>query len=257
VSMISEPHALPAFLRYADYDIPPQMTAPEWAVMLQLLESAKPEAALEIGTYQGGSLQALVAFARTVYSIDIDPRIPAALGPRFQNVRFRTGDSAVLLPRVLEEIAGAGERLGFVLVDGSHKTTAVRSDLDHLLQHVPTGPLYILMHDSFNPACRQGILSAAWPQCPHVHYLELDYVAGEFFRTPIGDAKPRTMWGGLALAVLLPQPRGGELTIQQSRRGAFEALYAQSAHHPGPLTLRRIARRLARGLAGRKASPRS
>ena len=191
-----------------------------------------------------------------MYSIDIDPRIPAALGPRFPNVRFRTGDSAVLLPRVLEEIARAGEQLGFVLVDGSHQTSTVRSNVDHLLQYVPSGPLYIVMHDSFNPACRQGILSAGWQQCRHVHYLEIDYVAGEFFQRPQREAKARSMWCGLALAVMLPEPRSGDLAIQQSRRGAFEALYALSAHHRGPITVR-IARRLARVLAGRWSRPRS
>jgi hypothetical protein len=58
------------------------------------------------------------------------------------------------------------------------------------------------------------------------------------------------MWGGLALAVMLPQPRSGELTIQQSRRGAFEAAYAQSAHRPQPITVR-IVKRLIRLLSGR------
>jgi len=242
--------ALPAFLRHSDYVLPWEMSTPERAVMLQLLETRQPDVALEIGTSHGGSLQAIVAFARTVYSIDIDPRIAAALGPRFPDVRFRTGDSAVLLPRVLEEIARAGERLGFVLVDGSHQTSAVRSDLDHILQHVPTGPVYVLVHDSFNPACRQGILSAGWQRCRHVHYMEVDFVAGEFFEKPLGPAKALSMWGGLALAVLLPQPRSGELTIQQSRRGAFEALYAHSAYRPQPITVR-IARRLVRLLPGR------
>ena len=244
------PAALPAFLRHADYLLPWEMSTPERAVMLQLLETRKPDVALEIGTSQGGSLQAIVAFARTVYSIDIDARISEALGPRFPNVRFRTGDSAVLLPRVLEEIARSEERLGFVLVDGSHQTSGVRSDLDHILRHVPTGPVYVLVHDSFNPACRQGILSAGWQQCRYVHYVEVDFVAGEFFRNGLGPAKARSMWGGLALAVMLPQPRSGEVTIQQSRRGAFEAAYAQSAYRPQPITVR-IVKRLVRLLIGR------
>jgi hypothetical protein len=241
---------LPSFLRHSDFELPWAMSPPEQALMLQLLERCRPEVAIEIGTFRGGSLQAIAAFARTVYSIDIDPRIPATLGPRFPDVRFRTGDSAVLLPRVLEEIARAGERLGFVLVDGNHQTSAVRSDIDHLLQHVPTGPVYVLMHDSFNPACRKGILSAGWQECRHVHYLDVDFVAGEFFDKRRDEAKARSMWRGLALAVMLPQPRSGELTIQQSSQGAFETLYAQSVHRPRPLIVR-IAKRLVRLLTGR------
>jgi hypothetical protein len=248
--MIPESDALPAFLRHSDYLLPWEMSTPERAVMLQLLEHRRPEVGIEIGTSQGGSLQAIAAFARTVYSIDIDQRIPATLGPKFPDVRFRTGDSAVLLPQVLEEITRAGEQLGFVLVDGNHQTSAVRSDLDHILQHVPTGLVYVLMHDSFNPACRQGILSAGWQRCRHVHYLEVDFIAGEFFDKASAPAKAGSMWRGLALAVMLPEPRSGELTIHQSHRGAFDAVYARSTHRPRPIPVR-IARRLVRLLAGR------
>jgi hypothetical protein len=242
--MNSDSPGLPAFLRHSDYPLPWEMSPPERSVMLQLLESRRPDVALEIGTYRGGSLQAIVAFARTVYSIDIDPRVPAMLGPRFPDVRFRTGDSNVLLPQVLEEITRSGEQLGFVLVDGNHQTSAVRSDLDHILQHVPTGLVYVLMHDSFNPACRQGILSAGWEQCKHVHYLEVDFIAGELFDKVSAPEKASSMWRGLALAVMLPEPRRGELTIHQSHRGAFEAVYPQSVHRRRPIIVRIVKRML-------------
>src|SRR5437867_2221009 len=113
------------------------MADPERAALIQLLQAARPEVAIEIGTYKGGSLQVLSSHATKVYSIDTDPQVALTLKPRFANVDFRTGPSSVLLPQVLEEISTRAERLGFVLIDGDHTAEGVRTDIDHVLRHVP------------------------------------------------------------------------------------------------------------------------
>src|SRR3954470_15746419 len=103
---------LPAFLQ-DEYPIEWLMTPQERIALVQLLEFVKPSVALEIGTYRGGSLQVIAPRAGSVYSLDIDPQVPARLGGRFPNTTFRTGDSQTLLPAVLREIEEKGEELGF------------------------------------------------------------------------------------------------------------------------------------------------
>src|SRR5262249_25627199 len=157
------------------------------------------------------------AHAKKVYSIDTDPNVARSLGPSFANVEFRCGDSGTLLPQVLAEIAArdAGA-LGFALIDGDHSTEGVRRDIESLLRFVPRRPLFVALHDSFNPDCRRGMLQADWQASPHVHYVEIDHVAGEFFPRPVDTAVAGTMWGGLAMAIMLPERRRAGLSIRQS-----------------------------------------
>lgn len=158
--------ALPSFLRFHDFPLHWQMAEPEKAALLQLLDVARPEVALEIGTYHGGSLQVLANRAAKVYSIDIDPTVAQKLRPRFANVDFRTGPSGALLPDILGQITARAENLGLVLVDGDHSRLGVRRDVDLLLQYVPRRSLFVVCHDSFNPDCRRGLLEADWGGVP-------------------------------------------------------------------------------------------
>jgi hypothetical protein len=242
--------ALPGFLDFSKYDLPWQMSPPEKAALIQLMDAARPEVAIEIGTYKGGSLQAMVSRAQKVYSIDTDAEVARILGLRFPNVDFRSGDSAVLLPHVLDEIAEREESLGFVLIDGDHSAEGVRADINNVLRHRPRRAVYIVFHDSFNPECRRGILQADWQMCPFIHYVEIDFVPGEFFPEPVDTAAGGSMWGGLALAMMLPEERRGELCVSQSRQGVFTAVYSRSCHHPRRFLFRKIARKLKRKLLG-------
>ncbi|HYT88434.1 MAG TPA: class I SAM-dependent methyltransferase [Gemmataceae bacterium] len=220
---------LPHFLQM-EFPLPWAMTRPERVALIQLVDLIRPPVAIEIGTQRGGSLQVIASRAGRVYSIDIDPAVAASLTGRFPNVEFRTGDSAVVLPAVLEEIEARGEELGFVLIDGDHTGPGVRQDINAVLRHVPRRPVHVLMHDSFNPPCRQGMLEAAWQGCPYVHHVELDFVGGVFLdHAPV--AAP-DMWGGFGLAVLLPERRTGGVVIHQALKDTFEALYTFSGHRP-------------------------
>jgi hypothetical protein len=97
-------------------------------------------------------------------------------------------------------------------------------------------------HDSFNPACRQGILDAPWAESPFVHLVEVDFQHGSIFdRTD----PPGQMWGGLFLAVLQPTPRTGPLTISERHRALFDLTRRASAHQ-APTLRHRIGRRLQR-----------
>jgi hypothetical protein len=109
----------------------------------------------------------------------------------------------------------------FVLIDGDHSAAGVKRDISCLLTYVPKKPLFVALHDSFNPQCRQGMLEAGWERSPYCHWVDLDFVPGK-----LGE---RQLWGGLALAHFLPVARSGDLQIDRTAEEMFQALIAPRA----------------------------
>ena len=140
------------------------------------------------------------------------------------------GDSRTVLPELLERIGRLGEELGFVLIDGDHSTEGVHDDINNVLRSVPTRPIFVVFHDSFHPPCRRGILSASWSECDYVHYVEVDFVPGVYHLEAFDTAQARSMYGGLALAMMQPQRRAGPLVIHESQKGLFETMLLASRH---------------------------
>ncbi len=231
----------PTFL----FDDPPlhwQMTRWEKYGFASILEAARPKVAIEIGTNKGGSLQVIAKHAEKVYSIDLDASLKDRLGSQLPSVEFLAGDSCQVLPPLLDRITKQGEELGFVLIDGDHFTEGMRCDVNMILQYVPVRPLFLVFHDSFHPPCREGILTADWSTCDHVHYVEVDFVPGVYHFEAFDTAPPRSMFGGLAVAVMRPERRAGHLTIHQSQKGLFETILPSSCHvsRKSPLLVRAV-----------------
>jgi Methyltransferase domain len=229
---------------FPEYSLPWEMSVAEQFALIGLLERLRPEVALEIGTHFGGSLQVLAALSGCVHSIDADPGVSAQLAPRFPRGRFHSGASREKIPEVLAEIERGSGRLGFVLVDGDHSAAGVAADIEALLRMRPRVPVYILMHDSFNPDCRAGLRRAAWADCPYVHAVELDFVTGGFHERPQGGAFARSMWGGFALAALRPEPRLTPLVVTAAAEEMHRRMFRHSAHrlwHKVGRRLRRVA----------------
>lgn len=189
-----------------DYPLEWHMVSAERVALEQVLHRLNPDVAIEIGTFKGGSLQCISPLARHTYSLDIDSSVAESLRPRFPDVSFLTGDSSKLLPQIFEEVRESNRHVNFILVDGDHSAEGVRRDLNTILEYVPQQPLAILMHDSFNPACREGMLTANWSASAHVAFVEIDFVCGQIISTEepgiFGD-----MWGGLGIAYLTPEVR--------------------------------------------------
>jgi hypothetical protein len=206
-----------------------QMTSAERATLFFLLSQINPQCSIEIGSAKGGSLTVLSQFSQIVYSLDINPHCKARLGPRFSNVEFITGDSRATLVPLLHRLQGENSTLEFVLIDGNHTAEGIKVDIENVLQFKPNQPVYILMHDSFNPEVRAGIQSVNWQGSPYVHWLELDLVPGILL-----DRMPfrRQMWGGLAFALLRPVVRQGELKLGANQALLQKAAMKQSAHKP-------------------------
>jgi hypothetical protein len=222
-----------------------QMTQCERIALSSLVHRSKASVAIEVGTYKGGSLQVIAPKVDKVYSLDIDPQVQQSLRPIFSNVEFLVGNSAEILPNLVNAINQRREDLGFVLIDGDHTAEGVKRDINSVLQIKPLRSIFILMHDSFNPDCRQGILQANWQQCPWVHSVELDFVPGVFHAVAHDQASARSMWGGLAVALLLPEKRAVDLQINQCQKELFEIVFASSCHAPWRLS-KKIAWRLKR-----------
>jgi hypothetical protein len=205
------------------------MSHGERAALLHVLRLAQPPSALEVGTSKGGSLQHIFRHAQTTYSIDIEPEVRKRLAPEMPNVEFLTGDSKELIGTVLRHCATHAQPLGFALIDGDHTYAGVKADLVALLAIRPERPLWVLMHDSTNPGCRAGIAQAPWAANPHVHMVDLDFVTGVLSDDP---AFERQLWGGFAIALLLPQPRTHSLVIAASAAKNYDALWRASSHYP-------------------------
>lgn len=193
----------------------------ERLAMAAVLARHRPRCSIEIGTYRGGSLSLIRQHCPLVFSIDIEP--PGDdLRVRFPDVSFLRGPSRAVLPILLRELDAAGIPVEFILVDGDHSAEGVAGDIACILDHVPRAPLFVLLHDSFNPGCRSGMLAAPWARSPYVAWVELDFVPGRLVEN--GGAFDGELWGGLAMAYLTPRPRAGELVIRASSARMFEAL---------------------------------
>ena len=172
-------------------------------------------------------------FAKKVYSIDVSTKYQKELAGNFDNVEFRYGDSKKLVPELLDQINNSDRRIEFVLIDGDHSAKGVKADIDAILEYKPSSPLYIVFHDSFHPPSRQGILNADWHKSKYVHYVEVDFIPGVFHFEAFDTAKPKSMYGGLCVALLKPEERKEELVIHQSQKGLFETILKHSRHKKG------------------------
>ena len=202
-----------------------QMNDSERMALTGLLARHRPHCSIEVGTYHGGSLSLISQYSELIFSIDIDDSIPSRLA--FPNVSFLSGRSTVILPLLLQELDKAGTPVDFVLVDGDHSAAGVRADVSCLLDYIPKKPFFVVLHDSFNPECRRGMLEAVWERSPYCHWVDIDFVPGRMTETP--GRFQGELWGGLAAAYFLPVPRRGELRISRTAEGMFQVLSSARA----------------------------
>ena len=210
-----------------------QMTRWEKYAFISLVRKRKPSVAIEIGNATGGSLQVLASVCNKVYAIDFQQVIHDGLKDKFSNhVEFHTGDSKVLLPEILKKIQESNEELGFVFIDGNHSTEGVKADINCVLNgYTPICELIIIFHDSFNPECRRGIIDADWKKNQYVHYVDVDFIPGNFYKEPLGACKADSIWNGLSFALLKPEIRKGDLEIRQTLQPSYDIFYKASLHN--------------------------
>ncbi|WP_179346090.1 class I SAM-dependent methyltransferase [Winogradskyella ursingii] len=208
------------------YPIQWSMSRAEKATLIEILNYIKPTVAIEIGTYNGGSLQVLSDHSEKVYAIDITPDHRDSRCDNFENVTYLIGDSKTELPKLIHKIAKNEEIIEFILIDGDHSTEGVLRDLYNVLQIVPKKPVTIILHDSFNPNCRAAMKAFDYNSNPYVNYVELDYVTGAFNH----DGLFREMWGGFACIQMQPDKRQVDLVISEYQAKLYKIIYYKSKH---------------------------
>jgi len=198
-----------------------QMYDSERLALTALLACHRPRCAIEVGTFQGGSLSLLSQYSEMVFSIDIDPSIPEKF-QQFKNVSFLTGPSSVVLALLLKELDDAEIAVDFILIDGDHSPEGVKRDITSLLSYVPQKPLFVMLHDSYNPGCRQGMLEADWARSPYVAWVDIDFIPGRIVEHD--GPFHGELWGGLALAYFSPVPREHVFQISCSAETMFRVM---------------------------------
>jgi glycosyltransferase involved in cell wall biosynthesis len=198
-----------------------QMEDSERTALTAVLTRHRPKCSIEIGTFRGGSLSLISQHSGRVYSLDIDPAVAQSL-KHLSNVTFVTGDSGTALPKLLDRLSAQGIPVDFMLLDGDHSTEGVRRDLKAILAYRPAAPMFLLMHDSFNPDCRRGMIESDWNACRYCHWVDLDFVPGR--RVEHGGLGTGEMWGGLGAAYFHPEPRQGDLKLIQSAQQMFQLM---------------------------------
>jgi hypothetical protein len=198
-----------------------QMSFGERAALEGVLGQRKPRLAIEIGTYEGGSLSFLARHCEHVHTFDLDDLVEDRAA--YENVTFHIGDSKLLLPALMSELEREGREVDLALVDGDHSAEGVRGDVQNLLDSSTTRSTLILLHDTMNEETRRGIESVGLASHPKVVYYELDFVPGYEFAGGHFDGQ---IWGGLGLVLTGERPVEGyrESTAQTRYREPFELL---------------------------------
>ena len=169
----------------------------ERAALEGVLSFVKPQLSIEIGTYEGGSLEPISAHSGAVHAFDIERR-PSVTADRFPNVTFHTGDSHELLPVTLARLSEEGANVDFALVDGDHHADGVRRDLEDLLSAQCVDRSVILLHDTLNASVRSGVEQVDFSAVAKVRYVDLDFVMG---RVMTEGPEQNELWYGLGVVV--------------------------------------------------------
>jgi hypothetical protein len=161
---------------------------PDWLMstreklgLIGLLHCLKPKKVLELGYHRGGATKWLSEFSEKVISVDVNEFVPNAPN-LFHNVEAWHCPTLEAASRI------KAENLFFdlAIIDADHSREAVSADINGIISHSDI----ILMHDSFNPDCRKGMIDALQNQKSHAYYL--DFIPSV--------SKSDGLWGGLAIA---------------------------------------------------------
>ena len=174
-----------------------QMDSGERAALEGLLCEIRPHLAIEIGTAEGGSLRSIAKHSSHVHSFDLVA--PMSDVHALTNVTVHTGDSHLLLPQVLADLARAGRNVHFALVDGDHTADGVERDLRDLLASDAVRSTVILIHDTMNDEVRAGVARIDVAGERKVMHFDLEFLAG---RLHYGDGLHHQLWGGLGVIVV-------------------------------------------------------
>ena len=157
------------------------MSAREKLVLIGLLHCLKPKKVLELGYHRGGATKWLSEFSEQVITVDVNEFVADAPN-LFNNLEAWNCPTLEAAFRIKKE----NLFFDLAIIDADHSRQAVSADINGIISYSDI----ILMHDSFNPDCRKGIIDALQKQKSHAYYL--DFIPS--------ISKKDGLWGGLAIA---------------------------------------------------------
>ena len=187
-----------------------QMSCREKLCIIGLLECLKPKKVIEFGYHRGGATKWLSQFAEKLISVDVNEFVSEA-SKKYSNVepwKCTTGEA-------INKIKADNLSFDLAIIDADHSRRAVANDVSGILPHAEV----ILMHDSFNPACRRGMLDALQSQNSHAFYL--DFIPSILKRDGL--------WGGFAIAWKSETPRPQKEFLGEE--SPYSAVWLQSSVH--------------------------
>jgi len=137
------------------FDAPAQLSMSERLALFSLALGRRPERALEIGSFRGGSAQLLVHamdlnnFGRLTM-IEPHPQFPPGL---WDSLAHRATLVQKTSPEAFDVIEG---HFDFVFIDAVHTRENVRADLSAVAGRLIPNSI-VLLHDVLHPAVRAGI----------------------------------------------------------------------------------------------------
>ena len=187
-----------------------QMSCREKLCLIGLLECLKPKKVIEFGYHRGGATKWLSQFAEKLISVDVNEFVSEA-SKKYSNVepwKCTTGEA-------INKIKADNLSFDLAIIDADHSRKAVANDVSGILPHAEV----ILMHDSFNPECRRGMLDALESQSSHAFYL--DFIPSILKRDGL--------WGGFAIAWKSKCP--GPQKELYGEKSSYSAVWWQSSLH--------------------------
>ena len=143
-----------------------------------------------------------------VHAFDLELK-PEVAAERYSNVVFHEGDSHVLVPQVLEELAAAQCSVDFALIDGDHSAEGARRDVENVLDSSAASRTVILIHDIVNERVRAGVEAVDFKSFAHVTHVDLDLLPGHALR---GEPVEGQLWGGFGVVLTGWDPPAVTLT---------------------------------------------
>jgi hypothetical protein len=129
----------------------------------------------------GGATKWLSKYSEQVITVDVNEFVRRACKD-YSNVEAWNCSTSEAATKIQQQ----NLKFDLAVVDADHSRKAVKADIEGLLDCTEV----ILMHDSFNPDCRRGMLDALEHQSSHAY--NLDFVSS--------NLKHDGLWGGFGIA---------------------------------------------------------
>ena len=157
------------------------MSTREKIALIGLLQCLKPKSVIEFGYHLGGATKWLSEFSEKVITVDTNECVLDAQN-KYNNVVAWNCLTSTAIKRIQKQ----NLKFDLAIIDADHSRKGVALDISGLLNCSK----FFVMHDSFNPSCRRGMLEILENQNSHAY--NLDFIPS--------SVKYDGLWGGLGVA---------------------------------------------------------